>query len=216
MGDDIDSMPPKSTQALKEAILSLPERLADLHASMDQRHESIVAVVSDLCQPFSNLPSTPSPPISFVAASPHTPQPLPQHLPSPSLKPPKLFLPLFDGSNPLDWVFQAQQFFFNNVSPEQCLDMVFLSFCLSLTALTLLIGCFKLSNFSFNNVPSEQCLDMVSFMQGDALSWFKWMFTNRQLSSWEAFIRSSLELCFRPSSFDNHQAMLFKLCQLAL
>ncbi|KAK4385968.1 hypothetical protein Sango_2720800 [Sesamum angolense] len=49
-------------------------------------------------------------------------------------------------------------------------------------------------------------------MQGDALSWFKWIFTNRQLSSWDAFTRS-LELRFGPSSFDNHEAMLFKLRQ---
>ncbi|KAL0431503.1 UNVERIFIED_CONTAM: Retrovirus-related Pol polyprotein from transposon [Sesamum radiatum] len=35
---------------------------------------------------------------------------------------------------------------------------------------------------------------MISFyMHGDALSWFKWMFNNRQLSSWDAFVRS-LEL----------------------
>ncbi|KAL0295200.1 UNVERIFIED_CONTAM: hypothetical protein Sangu_2463400 [Sesamum angustifolium] len=33
-----------------------------------------------------------------------------------------------------------------------------------------------------------------------------------ELSSWDAFVRA-LELCFGPSSFDNHQAVLFKLRQ---
>ncbi|KAL0373933.1 UNVERIFIED_CONTAM: hypothetical protein Sradi_3309000 [Sesamum radiatum] len=49
-------------------------------------------------------------------------------------------------------------------------------------------------------------------MTGDALSWFKWMYNNRQLSSWDAFVRS-LELRFGPSSYDNHEAALFKLRQ---
>ncbi|KAL0291649.1 UNVERIFIED_CONTAM: hypothetical protein Sradi_7018500 [Sesamum radiatum] len=67
--------------------------------------------------------------------------------------------------------------------------------------------------FAFYQVAPESRLDMISFyMHGDALSWFKWMFNNRQLSSWDAFVRS-LELRFGPSSFDNHQAMLFKLRQ---
>ncbi|KAL0448867.1 UNVERIFIED_CONTAM: hypothetical protein Slati_1443100 [Sesamum latifolium] len=49
-------------------------------------------------------------------------------------------------------------------------------------------------------------------MQGEAFSWFKWMHTNRQLSSWESFVRA-LELRFGPSTYDNHQAALFKLRQ---
>ncbi|KAL0297748.1 UNVERIFIED_CONTAM: hypothetical protein Sradi_6826900 [Sesamum radiatum] len=174
-------MPPKSTQALEETILSLSERLADLHASMDQRHKSLVAAVSDLRHQFHSFPPAPSPLMAFAATSPSTPPPPPPAL-SPStsssnLKLPKLTLPPFDGSNPLDWVFQAEQF------------------------------------FTFYQVPQDHRLDLISFyMQGDALSWFKWMFTNRHLSSWDAFIRS-LELRFGPSSFDNHEAMLFKLRQ---
>ncbi|KAG8388197.1 hypothetical protein BUALT_Bualt02G0100700 [Buddleja alternifolia] len=49
-------------------------------------------------------------------------------------------------------------------------------------------------------------------MTGSALSWFKWMYSNRQLSSWDAFVRA-LEVRFGPSSYDNHQAALFKLRQ---
>lgn len=50
-------------------------------------------------------------------------------------------------------------------------------------------------------------------MQGEALGWFKWMTGNQQISTWNAFTRA-LELRFGPSSFDNHQASLFKLRQL--
>ncbi|KAL0405646.1 UNVERIFIED_CONTAM: hypothetical protein Slati_3878500 [Sesamum latifolium] len=49
-------------------------------------------------------------------------------------------------------------------------------------------------------------------MQGDALSWYKWMFHNHQLTSWDAFTHA-LELRFGPSTYDNHQAALFKLHQ---
>ncbi|KAL0374149.1 UNVERIFIED_CONTAM: Retrovirus-related Pol polyprotein from transposon.6 [Sesamum radiatum] len=172
-------MPPKSTQAIKEAILAISERLAD----MDQRHESLVTAISDLCQQFTTMPPATSSPLNYAAASPST-SPLPPSLPQPpappTFKPPKLTLPPFDGSNPLDWVFQAEQF------------------------------------FTFYQALLENRLDMISFyMHGDALSWFKWMFTNSQFSSWDAFIRS-LELHFGPSTFDNHQAMLFKLRQLGI
>jgi len=50
------------------------------------------------------------------------------------------------------------------------------------------------------------------FMKGDALGWYKWMAANHQISTWETFQRA-LELRFGPSSFDNHQASLFKLTQ---
>jgi hypothetical protein len=54
---------------------------------------------------------------------------------------------------------------------------------------------------------------MVSFyMKGEALSWYKWMFDNHQLSDWSSFTRN-LELRFRPSTYENHQAELFKLRQ---
>ncbi|KAL0405186.1 UNVERIFIED_CONTAM: hypothetical protein Slati_3832500 [Sesamum latifolium] len=54
---------------------------------------------------------------------------------------------------------------------------------------------------------------MFSFyMKGETLSWFKWLYTNQQLSSWDAFLRA-FELRFGPSSFENHQAALFKLHQ---
>ncbi|KAL0423984.1 UNVERIFIED_CONTAM: hypothetical protein Sradi_0933200 [Sesamum radiatum] len=129
-------MPTKSIQALEEAITALSDRLLELHASMELRHDSLAAAVSDIQQ---HLTAIPSPVTSF--SSPAALPPLP---------PP---------------------------------------------------------------IPVSQRLDVISFyMKGEALSWFKWMFTNRQLSSWDAFALA-LKLRFGPSSFDNHQAVLFKLRQ---
>ncbi|KAL0449567.1 UNVERIFIED_CONTAM: hypothetical protein Slati_1513100 [Sesamum latifolium] len=169
-------MPPKSTQALEEAIISIFEHLAELTTSMDQRHSSLAYVVADLQQQLNHRPSSstpsPLPPPLPSSSSPSFPAPVPPPI---LLKPPKLQLLTFDGPNVLDWIFQAEQF------------------------------------FTYYQVPPGHHLDMISFyMHGEALNWFKWMFTNHQLSSWDSFLRS-LELRFSPSSFGNHQAILFKL-----
>lgn len=95
----------------------------------------------------------------------------------PKLKQPKIQLKPFNGSKPLDWLFQADQY------------------------------------FTLYHVLVEQRLHYVSFfMQGDALSWFKWLHNNQLLTTWDAFTRA-LALRFGPSSFENHKAALFKLWQ---
>ncbi|XP_058755573.1 uncharacterized protein LOC131628770 [Vicia villosa] len=67
--------------------------------------------------------------------------------------------------------------------------------------------------FSFYNLPPENRLSLISFyMKGDALGWFKWMHQNHLLTDWISFTRA-LELRFGPSTFENHQAELFKLKQ---
>lgn len=52
-------------------------------------------------------------------------------------------------------------------------------------------------------------------MQGPALGWFKWLHTNNQLTTWNDFTRA-LELRFGSSTFENHQAALFKLRQTGI
>ncbi|GJY32576.1 transposon ty3-G gag-pol polyprotein [Tanacetum coccineum] len=105
---------------------------------------------------------------------PNNAPPMPHGL---QIRPPKLNLPAFDGSNPLDWLFQADQY------------------------------------FSFYNITPPQRLSMIAFhLTGDALSWYKYLFNNRLLTTWEAFTRA-LETRFGPSTYDNHQAALFKLQQ---
>ncbi|XP_058757457.1 uncharacterized protein LOC131630720 [Vicia villosa] len=115
--------------------------------------------------PFSHIPQQ----LSYPNLSNIPPLPPPRS--------PKLELPMFDGSEPLDWLFQAEQY------------------------------------FNFYNLPPENRLSLISFyMKGDALSWFKWMYQSHLLSDWFSFIKA-LELRFGPSTFENHQAELFKLKQ---
>nr|KYP51307.1 hypothetical protein KK1_026863 [Cajanus cajan] len=96
-------------------------------------------------------------------------------IPNSQIRPPKLNLLPFDGSAPLDWLFQADQY------------------------------------FMFYQVPWDQRVPIAAFyMQGDALSWFKWMFHNNQLGDWTSFARA-LEIRFDPSSYKNHQGELLKL-----
>jgi hypothetical protein len=67
--------------------------------------------------------------------------------------------------------------------------------------------------FSFYNINHENRLSLASFyMKGDARSWYKWMYLNHQLYDWNSFTKE-LELRFGPSTYDNHQAQLFKLRQ---
>ncbi|GJV97752.1 transposon ty3-G gag-pol polyprotein [Tanacetum coccineum] len=70
--------------------------------------------------------------------------------------------------------------------------------------------------FTFYNIEPPHRLAMISFhLSGDALSWYKYLFNlvnNNLLTTWDNFTRA-LETRFGPSSYDNHQATLFKLCQ---
>ncbi|GJS54526.1 ty3-gypsy retrotransposon protein [Tanacetum coccineum] len=67
--------------------------------------------------------------------------------------------------------------------------------------------------FTFYNIEPPRRLAMISFhLSGDALSWYKYLYNNRLLTTWESFTRD-LETRFGPSSYDNHQAALFKLRQ---
>ncbi|XP_058746621.1 uncharacterized protein LOC131619549 [Vicia villosa] len=138
------------------------------------QYPSIPSILST-SQPF-NIPFSqqlPNPQISHQSTYPNL-----SHIPQlPPIRTPKLELPMFDGSEPLDWMFQAEQF------------------------------------FNFYNMPPENRLSLISFyMKGDALSWFKWMYQSRLLTDWFSFLKA-LELRFGPSTFDNHQAELFKLKQ---
>ncbi|KAK9058307.1 hypothetical protein SSX86_023148 [Deinandra increscens subsp. villosa] len=90
---------------------------------------------------------------------------------------PKISLPLFDGSNPLDWIFQADNF------------------------------------FNYYQTPIAQRISLsVFYFTGEALSWYKHLATNEMLGTWATFKRE-VEIRFGPSSYENHEAALFKLRQ---
>ncbi|KAL0366304.1 UNVERIFIED_CONTAM: hypothetical protein Sradi_3520500 [Sesamum radiatum] len=55
-------MPPKNTQALEEAVLAISEWLSKISASMEQRHKSLAAAVSNIQHHLATLPSPTLPP----------------------------------------------------------------------------------------------------------------------------------------------------------
>ncbi|XP_035834255.1 uncharacterized protein LOC118482726 [Helianthus annuus] len=90
---------------------------------------------------------------------------------------PKITLPLFDGSNSLEWIFQAENF------------------------------------FSYYQTPEDERVELAVFhFVGDALSWYKHQADNELLGTWNEFKRE-MEIRFGPSSYENHEATLFKLKQ---
>lgn len=73
---------------------------------------------------------------------------------------------------------------------------------------------FKINQFfDFHQTVEDQRLRIASFyMEGDALSWYQWMYSIGQLLSWATFLHA-LELRFAPSKYEDPQGALFKLCQ---
>ncbi|KAL0413365.1 UNVERIFIED_CONTAM: hypothetical protein Sradi_1538200 [Sesamum radiatum] len=70
---------PSNTQSLEEVVLAISERLTEISASMEQRHDSFPTAISDIQQHLATLPSPtlPSPPPEFTPGpSPPPPPPL--------------------------------------------------------------------------------------------------------------------------------------------
>lgn len=154
---------PPTLQQLKDSINTLAAAFTAFSDNQDQRHAHYIDSITNLQN--------------------QIPAQIDENIPTPtrqtdnSIKPPKLRLLPFDGTNPLDWLFQAEQFFVHY------------------------------------SIPQNQWLThAASYITGDALSWFQWMFQNNLLSNWDSFT-SALEVRFGPSSFENHQQALFKLKQ---
>ncbi|XP_058742330.1 uncharacterized protein LOC131614797 [Vicia villosa] len=178
---------PTATPIRQSATLSnthsQPTPMRNIHTHIPHPFQTyppiptILSVSQPYTIPFSQQHTFP-PHLAFPQNPPIPSYPNLSHIPPlPTIRTPKLELPMFDGSAPLDWLFQAEQF------------------------------------FNFYNMPPENRLSLISFyMKGDALSWFKWMHQSHLLTDWFSFIKA-LELRFGPSSFDNHQAELFKLKQ---
>ncbi|MCH95241.1 hypothetical protein A2U01_0016216, partial [Trifolium medium] len=88
---------PPSLQELQNSINALAAAFTQFRTTQDNRHADYLSSFESLnSQIPTNPPRNTSPPASTADSSP---------------KPPKIHLLTFDGSNPLDWVFQANQFF---------------------------------------------------------------------------------------------------------
>lgn len=88
---------PPSLQQLQDSINQLTTTFNAFRNTQDQRHQEYTTTIENLS---SQIPGS-------SHTTPHSQTPT---LDQP-LKPPKLRLLPFDGTNPLDWVFQVNQFF---------------------------------------------------------------------------------------------------------
>lgn len=73
---------------------------------------------------------------------------------------------------------------------------------------------FKMNQlFQYQNTPKEERITVASlYLDGAALSWYQWMFTNGLISSWQSFL-DALESRFAPTFYDDPRGALFKLVQ---
>ncbi|KAL4573070.1 hypothetical protein LXL04_019863 [Taraxacum kok-saghyz] len=148
--------------ALHAHMLHIAQVSTDTNAKLDR-------LIDLMTNQRVNQPPPPLPP---------PPPPPPRHN-NQNIRPPKIHLPNFDGANPLDWVFQAENY------------------------------------FTYYAIPPNQRLSLsIFYFTGDALSWYKHMSNNNLLGTWAEFTRA-LETRFGPSTYENHQATLFKLRQIS-
>nr|GFB23968.1 hypothetical protein [Tanacetum cinerariifolium] len=158
-----DTAIPSDIQTLIQLTTSLLTHITAQSTAMAHQTDAINNLTTMLANPEQQqLPPLPPPPPPI---SPQQNQP----------RPPKILLPTFDGSNPLDWVFQAENY------------------------------------FTYYAIPPNQRIPLfVFYFTGDALSWYKHLSNNHLLGTWQEFTRA-LEILFGPSTYENHQATLFKL-----
>lgn len=83
---------------LTESITTLSTALAEFKHDQDLKNEAFLSTLQLIQTQLSDNKTLSIPT-----------NPTPTHIDTP--KPPKLILPAFDGSNPLEWIFQAEQFF---------------------------------------------------------------------------------------------------------
>ncbi|KAL4591166.1 hypothetical protein LXL04_004116 [Taraxacum kok-saghyz] len=96
--------------ALHAHMLHVAQTTTDTNAKLDQ----LIKIMTD--QRINQDPPPPPPP-------PQPPPPPPRHN-NQHPRPPKISLPNFDGSNPLDWLFQANNYFdYYNMPADQRLPL---------------------------------------------------------------------------------------------
>ena len=163
------TMPPRQERPPYDISILLREMQQSIDSVTNQQEQFQTFLTTQLPLLIKEHVASSSPQ-NNTFASPSTPPP-------PLMKTPKIRLSSFDGTNPLEWIFQAESYFL-------------------LTATS----------------PAQRLIIIPFFLQGPALVWFKWLHSNNLLTTWDAFI-IALETRFGPSSYDNHEAALYKLKQ---
>ncbi|XP_019430040.1 PREDICTED: uncharacterized protein LOC109337515 [Lupinus angustifolius] len=190
-------MPPKQTsQPAEDPFSNILEKLSSmelhfaarhelLHQTMTSKHEELQSVISDLKSQIQPKPPPSNPPSSSPLGFSVPPNP-------------QFTTPTHSSStNP-----------YPNLKPPKLNLQPFDGFAS-------LDWIFQAEQFfQLYQIAPHQRMDLMPFsMQGEALSWYKWMFQNHQLTTWESFTRD-LQQRFGPSAYANHQAELYKLKQL--
>lgn len=169
---------PPSLQQLQDSINTLVAAFTSFRENQDHHHAHYVESINNLQNQLpANLGETIINLQNQIPAHIGESTPTPTRQNDTTIKPLKLRLLPFDGTNCLDWLFQAEQFLVHYSIPH-----------------------------------TQRLTHAASYMTGDVLSWFQWMFQNNLLSNWDSFT-STLEVHFGPSIFENHQQELFKLKQ---
>nr|GEZ09685.1 putative reverse transcriptase domain-containing protein [Tanacetum cinerariifolium] len=127
----------RDPSSIEESIAAMSENISKLTASTNLNNDKILAnqAASSLQlenlgkqlatqnEQTANLIATVNQPLQRTTQMPLPTAPPPNR--DLQIHPPKLNLPAFDGTNPLDWLFQADQYFsFYNNTPPQRLAMV--------------------------------------------------------------------------------------------
>ena len=124
-------MPPKLIRKELEDILqAIQDRLTSIQSQMEAnearqsnleaRNDFLHSSITVLQDQVSTIPNPQSSP--FISSHEHTTTVPP---PLPPIRPPKLQLTFFEGPDPLDWLFQTEQYFnFYHISPKNRLSMV--------------------------------------------------------------------------------------------
>jgi hypothetical protein len=67
--------------------------------------------------------------------------------------------------------------------------------------------------FTYHNTPEKERITVASFyLDGEALAWYQWLYTNGEIASWAQFLQA-LEFRFAPTAYDDLRGKLFKLQQ---
>ena len=124
-------MPPKrDPPSIEEAIAALSENISKLVASSNLNNEKLLAnqaasslqlenIGKQLAAQYEQTTNL----IATIAQTPQRNTQTPPHTAPPpncdlQIRPPIFFLRAFDGTNPLDWLFQVDQYFsFYNITP---------------------------------------------------------------------------------------------------
>jgi len=121
-------MPPRphpDPPPFQDAIAALTQAFNDFRANQDLRNETHFLSVQALQNQLQELQQNQSLMQQTLSTPQHSQASHSQTNNNFSLKPPKIILAPFDGSNPLEWIFQAEQYFTHySINPNSRISLI--------------------------------------------------------------------------------------------